>query len=268
LFVHLAKLGWALITPSTALSLLVLGGVVAGLLGWRHGTRLSLLAALLVLAAGLSPLGHWLMGSLENRFPPLREVPPGITGVIVLGGLVDDAVSEARGQLAVNEAGERLLGFVSLAKSLPQARLVISGGSGPYSAASLPEADLLAAAAADLGVAPARLEIERRSRTTHENAAMSRALLRPAPDERWLLVTSAFHMPRAMGSFRQAGFHVVAWPVDFRTAGVVQTPGGFGDVSSGLRRVDAATREWVGLLAYWLTGRSSALLPRLAMPPA
>ncbi len=82
----------------------------------------------------------------------------------------------------------------------------------------------------------------------------------PKPGERWLLVTSAYHMPRAVGAFRKVGFEVEAYPVDYRTHGNLWIP--FDDAASGLRRTDTATREWVGLLVYWLTGKSSALFPR------
>ena len=81
------------------------------------------------------------------------------------------------------------------------------------------------------------------------------------PGKRWLLITSAYHMPRAMGAFRQAGFDVEPWPVDYRTRGTADLTRPFDKVSEGLRRVDVATREWVGLLAYWVTGRSDALFP-------
>ncbi|HET7210116.1 MAG TPA: ElyC/SanA/YdcF family protein, partial [Methyloceanibacter sp.] len=81
------------------------------------------------------------------------------------------------------------------------------------------------------------------------------------PGKRWLLITSAYHMPRAIGAFRKAGFEVEAWPVDYRTRGRADLTRPFDKVSEGLRRVDVATREWFGLLAYWLRGRSDALFP-------
>jgi uncharacterized SAM-binding protein YcdF (DUF218 family) len=68
-------------------------------------------------------------------------------------------------------------------------------------------------------------------------------------------------MPRAIGAFRRAGFDVEPWPVDYRTRGRADLTRPFDKVSEGLRRVDVASREWVGLLAYWLTGRTDALFP-------
>lgn len=73
--------------------------------------------------------------------------------------------------------------------------------------------------------------------------------------------TSAYHMPRAVGVFRKAGFAVEPYPVDWRTRGAQDELRPFASVGDGLRRVDTAVREWVGLAVYWLTGRSSELFP-------
>ena len=89
----------------------------------------------------------------------------------------------------------------------------------------------------------------------------SRELVKPKPGERWLLVTSGYHMPRAIGVFRKAGFSVEPYPVDWRTRGPEDALRPFPTLGDGLRRTDTAMREWVGLAIYWLTGRSSELFP-------
>jgi uncharacterized SAM-binding protein YcdF (DUF218 family) len=103
--------------------------------------------------------------------------------------------------------------------------------------------------------------IESRSRTTRENALFSRRLVEPHEGERWLLVTSAWHMPRSVGCFRQAGFPVVPYPVDYRTRGPQDRWRTFSSLSEGLRRLDLATKEWIGLLGYRLAGYTDALFP-------
>ena len=79
--------------------------------------------------------------------------------------------------------------------------------------------------------------------------------MQPKPGERWLLVTSGYHMPRSIGVFRAAGFPVEPYPVDWRTRGAVDAMRPFPTLAEGLRRTDTAVREWIGLLAYWLTGQ-------------
>jgi uncharacterized SAM-binding protein YcdF (DUF218 family) len=111
------------------------------------------------------------------------------------------------------------------------------------------------------GIARNRILLEDKSRNTIENAAFSKALAAPKPGERWLLVTSGYHMPRAIGVFRHAGFAVEAYPVDWRTRGPIDLVLPFESVTAGLRRTDTAVHEWIGLVAYWLAGRTSELFP-------
>jgi uncharacterized SAM-binding protein YcdF (DUF218 family) len=114
---------------------------------------------------------------------------------------------------------------------------------------------------AEAGLDPRRLELEDRSRNTFQNALMTKSMVGPRANERWFLVTSAYHIPRAIGCFRRVGFPVIAYPVDYRTRGTEDLLRPFSRVSEGLRRVDLATREWVGLTVYYLTGRTSTFLP-------
>ncbi|MCZ7596337.1 MAG: YdcF family protein [Hyphomicrobium sp.] len=113
----------------------------------------------------------------------------------------------------------------------------------------------------DLGVDDTHLLLDRRARNTSENALFAKQLADPRPGERWLLVTSAWHMPRAMGLFRKAGFNVEAWPSDYRTAGPADAWLLFDSPAEGLRRLDFAVKEWLGLLLNRVSGRSDALLP-------
>ena len=112
-----------------------------------------------------------------------------------------------------------------------------------------------------LGIAPDRITAEEQSRNTIENAVFSRLIAQPKPGERWLLVTSAFHMPRAIAAFRAAGFPVEAYPVDWRTRGPIDATRLFSSVAVGLAQTDLAMHEWVGLLAYRLTGKTTELFP-------
>ena len=123
------------------------------------------------------------------------------------------------------------------------------------------EADAAGMVLRDLGIGSDRLLLERKARNTAENAMLAKQLADPKPGERWLLVTSAWHMPRAMGLFRKAGFDVEAWPVDYRTAGPGDAWILFSSPVEGLRRLDFVVKEWVGLLVNRLTGRSDDLFP-------
>jgi uncharacterized SAM-binding protein YcdF (DUF218 family) len=147
-----------------------------------------------------------------------------------------------------------------LARRYPEARLVFTGGQGTFLQGSLTEADVARELWTAMGLPPGRVLYEDRSRNTHENAVLTRELAAPRPGETWLLVTSAQHMPRAMGVFRRAGWDPVAWPVNYTTGG---TPRAWYDAPfpTRLNQFEGALREWVGLLAYRLLGRTGALFP-------
>ncbi|KMO39949.1 hypothetical protein VQ02_08880 [Methylobacterium variabile] len=260
MFFVLSKVLWFLTAPSNLLLLLVLTG--AGLsVRWRRlGLGLCAASGLILLAGGLSPLASLVFGPLENRFPEFRDDGAPVAGIVVLGGAVETGLSAARGQLVLNDAGERMVALGDLARRYPEATVVFAGGSGRLTGdGAVSEAAIVRRRAASLGVAPERITYEDRSRNTRENAAFSAELVKPKPGERWLLVTSAWHMPRAMGCFRHAGFTVTAYPVDYRTSPrVVAIHSTAGD---GLFELDIAVREWLGLVAYRMSGYTATVFP-------
>ena len=262
LFYHASKIVWFLLEPSNLFAMAAFAGTA---LCWTRfasaGRRVAIISATMLLVLGLSPAANWLILPLEMRFPRPELDGRRIDGIVMLGGAVLERQSEAHGQIALNDAGERITALIELARRFPDARLLVTGGTGFYSGTAVSEADILRRRIGGLGVSPERIIFESRSVNTFENAAFSKPLANPSPGETWLLVTSAWHMPRAVGIFRAVGWQVTAYPVDHRTAGWRDVSRGFSSVSDGLRRVDIATREWVGLLAYRLTGRSEALLP-------
>lgn len=260
----LSKVGWFLLAPSTLLSCLALLGAGLALRrgrGASAGARLAAGAATLLMLIGIGPLGAWILLPLEERFPAYRDDGRPIAGAIVLGGSISPDISFSRGQLALNDAAERVVVMADLARRHPAMRIVFTGGSGAAIFREPAEADAIARFGSTLGLPPDRILFENRPRTTSENARDTHTLVQPKPGERWLLVTSAWHMPRSIGVFRQAGFEVVAHPVDYLTAGPQDLWRPQASVASGLGRFDLAMREWVGLLAYRLTGRSEALFP-------
>ncbi|RUO99406.1 YdcF family protein [Hyphomicrobium sp.] len=216
----------------------------------------------IILLFGFLPGGNILVLPLEERFAThVPSVPQGtVSGIILLGGFEDISITRARGGLALNEAAERLTEALRLARELPDARVIFTGGSGSLFGHG-GVADAVRDFFIDAGIAPNRILIESDARNTYENAVLTKRLLHPEPGTRWILVTSAYHMPRSVGVFREAGYDVIPFPVDFRTRGSQDAWRPFDSIAAGLQRTDLAVKEWMGLLAYWVTGRSSALFP-------
>src|SRR5204863_9879701 len=177
------------------------------------------------------------------------------------GASIEADLSVAHNTPVVRGAPDRIVAAAALAKRYPNARVVFSGGSANLISNDAREADFAGAVFESLGVDKSRLIMDRASRNTQENAEFSKALVKPKDGERWVLVTSAFHMPRSVGLFRKAGFAVEPYPVDWRVADTLDLAAVSSVGSEGLSRTDAAAREWMGLLAYRLTGRIDQLLP-------
>jgi uncharacterized SAM-binding protein YcdF (DUF218 family) len=259
LFYGLSKFFWFFAAPTNGLIfIVVVSTALAFWTGSRKAQKAAFIAGLALLVAAFSPLSSWLLMPLENRFPQWQsglQLPP--DGIIVLGGAVDVRASEARHYpLKLTEAGERITALIELARRFPSTRLIFTGTGEPVS-----EAEEVAKKVANLGIDPNRLILETRARNTFENAQFSAKRLEPKSDQRWLLVTSSWHMPRAIGCFRKAGFIVDAYPVDFRTADFMDLALPYYTGVDGLRQMDLALKEWIGLVVYWAAGKTDALLP-------
>lgn len=259
----LGKLVFLVLRPSNLLLLVALLGIV-GLALRRRWAPYPLVAAVLGLAVvTLFPVGLWLTLPLEQRFPPpAGGYPPRVDGVVVLGGGIDGDISKARGQPSFGQTMERFAAIPELARRYPEARIVFTGGNAWSSGSdALSEAAVIAEFLRQQGIPEGRVMLEDRARSTRENATFSLVLAKPRPGERWLLVTSAMHMPRAMGVFRGAGWpELEAWPVDYRTTGrraLIVEP----DMGAGLSQLDDAAYEWLALVYYHLLGYTDALFP-------
>ena len=261
MFFYASKIAWFLAKPGNLLLIVLVLGVALLWTRWRRAGRWVCAGAVaLSVAISALPLGQWLRVTLENRFPQVTTTPARVDGIVVLGGVVNQFITKARGQAALGGGIERLVAFAELAGRYPDAKLVFSGGSGNPFRQDLKESQFVGPVLERLGLAAGRVIYEERSRNTSENAEFSRAIARPQPGQIWLLVTSAFHMPRAVGTFRRAGWNVVPYPVDYSTDGEYSAapPGGF---STGLVSLERALHEWVGLAIYRLAGKTDALFP-------
>jgi len=261
LFFVLSKtLGYLLLPTNFLIAIGFVGAVLMATRFASFGRKLVIAAVLLLVICGLSPLGKALLYPLEARFPPWDAARGAPDGIIVLGASIEADLSVAHNTPVVRSAPDRIIVAAALARRYPNARVVFSGGSANLISNDAREADFAGAIFESLGVDKSRLIMERASRNTHENAEFSKALVKPKEGERWVLVTSAFHMPRSVGLFRKAGFAVEPYPVDWRVGDLDLTA--FSNVAvEGLGRTDLAVREWIGLIAYRLTGKIDELLP-------
>lgn len=268
LFFYLSKLFWLVTAPDMLwLELLIVAFLMAGTARFRKaGRRLAALLLILgVLVVATKP-AQWVARPLENRFPH-PSWPACVDGILMLGGGEKPLITEARGVPEIEASAPRLFAAVELLRRYPAAQLIFSGGSGDPLAPEPTEASTVKAVLEQLGVDLNRVRFEDKSRNTWENEVNSMALAQPRPEQRWVLVTSALHMPRAVGIARRLGWAMLPWPVDYSTLPdeTLHSEGHFGKY---LDEISIAWREWLGLAAYRLSGRSAALFPAPEPEPA
>lgn len=256
----IGKLLWLIAAPANFLLLLLAVGTLRLTLSQRQrGLSLVFAATVGLIAAAFLPGGEWFLMPLENRFAS-SEPPAQIDGIVVLGGAVDEVVSQARGRPSLTGEAERVVQASELARRYPQARVAVVGGTGRFSGAALPEAAVMRKFLVDRGVDPGRITEEARSRNTYENAVFGFQAVKPKSGESWILITSAAHMPRAVGCFRRAGWQVTPYPVDFRTTGRLSWLSNWTPIEE-IALLNIAAKEWVGLAAYYVMGRTDTLFP-------
>lgn len=255
-FIASKTLGMAARAETWIVLLLALA-LLAGAMGRiRAMRRLVAMVFAALLALTVFPLGTPILGALEGQYPANPPLPAHVDGIIVLGGAEDTGSFARWGIPGLNEGGERMTAGVELARRYPEAKLIFTGGAASlvYSDASQVPSRMTRALWLSLGVPEAQILLEDRSRNTSENAIFTREMIAPQEGQVWILVTSAFHMPRSVETFRRNGWTgLIPWPVDFRSG-----PQAFRAewrLDDHLQDVDVALKEYLGLLAYRMAGK-------------
>jgi uncharacterized SAM-binding protein YcdF (DUF218 family) len=260
-FFSLSKILSTLIEPSNALAIAIVVAT-AFLMARRQKIALRILVVI-VLGLGtvtLLPIPDMLIWTLEQRFPRPDPLPRHVDGIILLGGAQNPRMTREYGTPSLNGAANTMTGFLWLARTYPDAKLVFAGGSGSLRQDTPPEAETARLFLEQQGFDPGRVIFEDKSRNTFENAAFAKAIAEPKPGEIWLLVAQAVHMPRAMGVFRRVGWDVVPYPEAYRVERHVPIEPA-ASVGHALAMLRAAMHEWIELAAYYASGRSDSLLP-------
>jgi uncharacterized SAM-binding protein YcdF (DUF218 family) len=239
---------------------LVAGIVVFLISRRRRGMVLIGLAALGFVLLAVVPIGPAMLLELEERFPRPAALPEHVDGILVLGGAVDPALSLSYGETVFNSSVTRVLGGITLARRYPDAKLALISGEGAFFPVGFSEARATLSFVLEQGIAQARVVLEERSRSTHENALYTKEMIRPRPGENWVLVTSAYHMPRAVACFEAVGWPVIPYPVDFKVDPNTGLRPNF-SLLDGLGASTLAGKEWAGLVGYRLMGWTREFFP-------
>ncbi len=261
LFFFISKLVWLLVSPDNLLLILILITLIFLFIGKQKIARnlLSTISALLFVIA-FFPVGEWLLYPLESHFQTNPDLPDKIDGIIVLSGAEDAELSHLWGQVELGGTAERDLSFLTLARQHPKAKLLFTGGSGSLLKQEYKGADVAKKLFMQQNFDISRIIFERESRNTFENVIYSKKIVKPIKSENWILITTGWHMPRSVGIFCKAEWPVIPYPVDHQTHKGNLFRINF-DLSGNLNTLKTGIKEWLGLFAYYLSGKTTAFLP-------
>jgi uncharacterized SAM-binding protein YcdF (DUF218 family) len=258
----LGKIAWAIFAPSHFLIILLMLFLCLPMHRALRGFLCTGIAFFMLCAMAL-PLGDWALVPLE-QCESKTQIPMKVDGVIVLGGAVDNESTIAAGGAEFNSAADRFIGMLKLMKTYPEAKIIYSGGPGSPKYPDFKEADYIKHAVADIGLDAARVVVENQARNTAENVAYTKSVFSNPPGQSWLIVTSAYHLPRALSLFREAGAasqtHFYPYATDFITGQRVHFQFTF-DLPGNLGKLDTAVKEYAALGMNKLLGRSNRFLP-------
>ena len=261
LFFYSSKLIWLIFSPDSLLLILIIFSLVLLYFGKTQSAKITLsITSLLLIIIALLPIGEWLLYPLESRFQTNPNLPEKIDGIIVLSGAENAELSSIWKQVELNAAVERDLAFVRLAKRYPNSKLIFTGGSGSLTKQEFKGADIAEKLFKQLGVNTTKIIFERDSRNTYENIIFSKNIIKPNKNDNWILITTGWHMPRSIGISCKSGWSVIPYPVDHQTKKDDLLRIDF-NLSDNLKTLKTGIKEWLGLLAYYLSGKTTSLLP-------
>jgi uncharacterized SAM-binding protein YcdF (DUF218 family) len=247
--------GWLITIDRILMILLLLGFAALYTSWWKAGRRVIFTTVAITFVTIVVPTGFQLMSFLENRFPEITEIPSDAKGIILLGGSFDLRTSAALGRPSYNMAGGRIIDFMGLINKYPHLPILFTG-AGAVANPKANESAIMKDVLVSFGVDLNRVTFEDRSKSTIENAKLSYDLIKPKAEDKWVLVTSAFHMPRSVALFRAAGWNVIPCPVDYHLQKDISWFSPNFDLSTGLLMWSHGIREIGGMSTNYLAGRT------------
>ena len=214
----LSKIIWYFLSPLNLLIALFLISFLFKILGKKFIYKLFLgIALCFFIVAGIFPTGLFILNKLENNHPIQNNLPKKIDGILILGGSVSTNITKDSNQVSFNESGERLTEVIKLIRIYNPSKIIYSGGSGTLNSNALPLTFVAKIFFSEMGIDMKKVIFESRSRNTYENILFSKEIIKPIKNEKWLLITSAFHMTRAINISEKLKLKFIPYPVDFRT---------------------------------------------------
>ena len=256
---YLSKFLWFVFNPFNLLIIIIIIGYLFNLFNLKLLSKFFYFFAVFIFfISAVMPTGSYLNYLLEKNFHSKNYLPETIDGILILSGATNPYLTKEHNQINFHGSVERLTESVSLIKKYPNAKIIFSGGSGSLKYPSLDHASVAKNFFSNMGIDSSKIYYEKTSHNTYENILFSKRIARPKINEKWLLVTSAFHLNRSLGVSEKLEWIFIPYAVDFNKTKKFSWKLSF-NLLSNLLEFQQASHEWAGLLAYYLMGRSDRI---------
>ena len=256
---YLSKILWLIINPFNIFIFFIFFGFISHFFLRNIFYKLSFFIAMLFFViTALMPTGKYMFYQLEKKFHSKILLPKKIDGILILSGATNPLLTKEFDQINLNGSIERLTESIQLLKKYPTAKIIFSGGSG-----SLQNPDLTHAYVAKKFYIQQQIDVnkiifESKSRNTFENIFFSKEIANPKPTENWILITTAFHMTRALNIGEKLNWQFIPYAVDFQLSKKFSWKPTLNFLNNILL-MQSASHEWVGLIAYYFMGRTNKI---------
>ena len=257
---YLSKILWLIVNPFNIFIFITLFTMFLYFINFR---RLSLIIYLInfifIALISFFPIGSYLTYIIEKEFHTNTKIPKRVDGILILGGATNPLLFKEFDQISLNGSAERLVESVMIIRKFEKAKVIFSGGSGIVNRSDLGHSQVAKLFYKKMGVDINKIFFEDKSRNTHENIIYSKKIAKPKKNENWLLITSAFHMKRALLIAEKNNWKLIPYAVDFKNVKEFKLIPNL-NLLSNLNSFQSGLHEWLGLVAYYLMGRTDKFL--------
>ena len=257
---YLSKVLWLIINPFNILIFLFFLNILFLFLK-KNKLRIFLLSLLLILLVsfGIFPAGKYLIYKLEKNYHNSIILSDKVDGILILGGATNPFLSNEYNQIHLNGSAERLVESIKLIIKYSNAKIIFTGGSGFISDIKLDNAKIANKFFMQVGLDTDKIIFENKSRNTYENILFSKNIAKPKKNEKWLIITSASHMNRAVFVGEKIDWILTPYAVDFNQPKKIKFIPNI-NILNNFNEMQRGTYEWIGLVAYYLMGRTNRII--------
>ena len=257
---YLSKILWLIVNP---FNIFIFINLFTMFLYFINFKRLSLIIYLInfifIALISFLPIGSYLTYIIEKEFHTNTKFPEQVDGILILGGASNPLLFKEFDQISLNGSAERLVESVMIIRKFEKAKVIFSGGSGIVNRSDLGHSQVAKLFYKKIGADISKIFFEDKSRNTHENIIYSKKIAKPKKNENWLLITSAFHMKRALLIAEKNNWKLIPYAVDFKNVKEFKLIPNL-NLLSNLNSFQSGLHEWLGLVSYYLMGRTEKFL--------